>query len=120
MARVTVERSLEKCDSRFELVVLTSYRAHAIANGSQTAVESDNKFAVVALRELEADKIDIDELRNTVIEKYALDSQVNLSANSFITNDRSVRLGDVESNGEKESGGSLKNVGLNVDKDFFA
>ena len=63
MARVTVERAINQCDSRFELAVLVSYRAHAIANGSQVAVDSANKFAVLALREIEEGKIDIEELK---------------------------------------------------------
>ena len=121
MARVTIERSLEKCESRFELVVLTSYRAHAIANGSQTAVNTDNKFAVVALREIEAGKIDMDELKKTVLEKYALDSKINASTNAFIIDDHSVRLGDVNENDEDEKSNDKSNhSSLNVDKDFFA
>ena len=89
MARVTVERALQHCESRFELVVLLSYRAHEIAFGSETAVQADNKFAVMAVRELEAGKINIDELRDTVIKKYAMESKFNVAANSFVINDYS-------------------------------
>ena len=119
MARVTIERALDKCDSRFELVVLMSYRAHAIANGCQTAVNNDNKFAVMALRELESGKIDIDELRKTVIEKYAIESQANVAVDSFIAEDSSVKFDDVAVN-EKESETNGKNATLNVSEDFFA
>ena len=89
MARVTIERALQHCESRFELVTLLSYRAHEIAFGSETAVQADNKFAVMAVRELEAGKIDIDELRDTVIKKYAMESKFNVAANSFVINDYS-------------------------------
>ena len=57
MARVTVERTLDKVDSRFELVVLTAYRAHAIYCGSQTLVNANDKYAILALREVESGKL---------------------------------------------------------------
>ena len=72
MARVTVERTLDKVDSRFELVVLTAYRAHAIYCGSQTLVNANDKYAILALREVESGKLDIEKLRDTVIRKYAI------------------------------------------------
>lgn len=106
MARVTIERALERCESRFELVVLLAYRAHAIAFGSETAVQADNKFAVMAIRELEAGKIDVDELRNTVIKKYAFESQVNSSANSFIINDYSMEMDE----DDEEVGVDIKSI----------
>ena len=100
MARVTIERSLAKVNSRFELAVLTSYRAHAIACGSQTAVNANNKFAVLALREIENGKIDVDQLKATIVEKYALESQVNTAKNSFIINDYFIK-DDVVKNNDK-------------------
>lgn len=103
MARVTVERALQRCESRFELVTLLSYRAHEIAFGSETAVQADNKFAVMAVRELEAGKIDIDELRDTVIKKYAMESKFNVAANSFV-------ISDYSSDEDKESDDEVDNV----------
>ena len=121
MARVTIERTYDKCDNRFKLVMLVAYRAHAIANGSQTAVNSDNKFAVIALREVEAGKIDIDELEKTVIEKYALENQVSVADNTFIIEDNSVKFDDATSTTEDDKNNTVgKNVTLNVDKDYFA
>lgn len=54
MARVTVEDCLEHVDNRFELVMLASKRARAIAvRGAQPLVEWENdKPTVVALREI--------------------------------------------------------------------
>ena len=120
MARVTVERALDKCDSRFELVVLMSYRAHAIANGSQTAVNADNKFAVMALREIESGQIDVDELKKTIIEKYLLESQVGNTNDSFIATDASVKFDEDVKNDKKDNEASGKNATLNVSSDYFA
>ena len=59
MARVTVEDCMDKLDSRFELVTVASFRAKEINKGSKVLVERDNdKNAVIALREIAANKID--------------------------------------------------------------
>lgn len=54
MARVTVEDCLEHVENRFELVMVASKRARAIAvRGEQPMVEWENdKPTVVALREI--------------------------------------------------------------------
>ncbi len=133
MARVTIERTLGECENRFELVVLVSYRAHAIACGSSSIVECSNKYAVSALREVEAGKIDINELRNTVIRKYALENDRATANNSFVINDFSLRGDEDKLNTGKDDvrlgkaktpsaylDESEREVELNVSKDFFA
>ena len=65
MARVTIEDCLENVSDHFALVHLASKRFRQLqqSNSSdpskpaQTLVESDNKFAVTALREIAAGKI---------------------------------------------------------------
>ena len=54
MARVTVEDCLENVENRFELVMVATKRARAIATrGEQPMVEWENdKPTVVALREI--------------------------------------------------------------------
>ncbi len=53
MARVTVEDCIEKVTNRFELVLLASHRARAIANGAPMTIDQDNdKNPVVSLREI--------------------------------------------------------------------
>ena len=83
MARVTIERTLDKVGSRFELVVLAAYRAHAIYCGSQTAVNRNDKYAVLALREMECGKVSVDELRDIVVKKYALENSSISTENSW-------------------------------------
>jgi DNA-directed RNA polymerase subunit omega len=56
MARVTVEDCLENVANRFELVMVSSYRAHQIATGGKepmVPIEND-KPTVLALREIAA------------------------------------------------------------------
>ena len=122
MARVTIERLLDKVESRFELVVLAAYRAHAIYCGSQTAVNRNDKYAVLALREIEEGKIKIDELKKIVLEKYAMETKFSTASHSFVENDISfTEMSDDRNNIAEDNNNQLvKNVELNVSKDFFA
>ncbi len=53
MARVTVEDCLAVMPNRFDLILIASKRARAIANGSQALVDEENdKPTVIALREI--------------------------------------------------------------------
>ena len=64
MARVTVEDWVTKVRNRFELVLLAAQRARDIHSGSDLTVDRDNdKDAVVALREIAEEKIELDQLR---------------------------------------------------------
>lgn len=68
MARVTVEDCAEVVPSRFELVALAAQRAKFITAGGEVTVDRDNdKNAVVALREIAAKTVDIDNLREGLI-----------------------------------------------------
>jgi DNA-directed RNA polymerase subunit omega len=66
MARITVEDCLDKVDNRFQLVMVASKRARALATGGKEPLvprESD-KPTVIALREIAEDKITVDEILN--------------------------------------------------------
>ena len=64
MARVTVEDCVEKVPNRFELVLLAAQRARDIRSGAPLTVERDNdKNAVIALREIADETVDLDTLR---------------------------------------------------------
>lgn len=61
MARVTVEDCLDQVENRFELVLLAAKRARQLSNGAEPTLERTNdKPAVMALRELAASTIDKD------------------------------------------------------------
>ncbi len=64
MARITVEDCLDKVQNRFELVMVASKRARAIATGGKDPLvpEEGDKPTVLALRELAAGKIDREQI----------------------------------------------------------
>lgn len=79
MARVTVEDCAEVVPSRFELVALAAQRAKLISAGGEIAVDRDNdKDAVISLREIAGKKVDVDALRELLVqnsqEKVHLDA----------------------------------------------
>lgn len=57
MARITVEDSVVKVSSRFELVALAALRARQLLKGAKPLIVSDNRDVVIALREIAAGKI---------------------------------------------------------------
>jgi len=70
MARVTVE-DCQHITSRFELVVIAAQRAKQIASGSELTVERDNdKDSVISLREIAAQTIDIEKLREDLVQGF--------------------------------------------------
>ena len=71
MARITVEDCIDKFQSRFELVLVASNRARKLHAGESPTVEIDNdKHTVIALREIAEESIDIDEMKNSLVEEY--------------------------------------------------
>ena len=71
MARITVEDCIDKFQSRFELVLVASNRARKLHAGESPTVEIDNdKHTVIALREIAEETIDIDQMKNNLVEEY--------------------------------------------------
>jgi DNA-directed RNA polymerase subunit omega len=69
MARVTVEDCVLKIPNRFELVMLAGQRARDISSGAQLTIERDNdKNPVVALREIAEETVNLESLKNTVVQ----------------------------------------------------
>lgn len=68
MARVTVEDCVLKVPNRFELVMMAARRAREIGSGAPLTVERDNdKFPVVALREIADETVELAALRDSLI-----------------------------------------------------
>lgn len=68
MARVTVEDCIDKVDNRFDLVLLAAHRARMISSGSPLTVDRDNdKFPVVALREIAETTVSPQDLKEDLI-----------------------------------------------------
>jgi DNA-directed RNA polymerase subunit omega len=68
MARVTVEDCVLKVPNRFELVMMAARRARELGSGATLTVDRDNdKFPVVALREIADETVDLNALRDSLI-----------------------------------------------------
>jgi DNA-directed RNA polymerase subunit omega len=78
MARVTVEDCVDKVPNRFELVMLAAHRARALAAGAPLTVDRDNdKNPVVALREIAEETLTADQLRESAIESFQRQIEVD-------------------------------------------
>ncbi len=62
MARITVEDCLKKVSNRFIIVQMANSRIKQLVKGSRPLVNTpDNKIVVVALREIAAGKVMLDD-----------------------------------------------------------
>lgn len=78
MARITVEDCEKVVNNRFDLVVLAAQRTRQILSGDKVTLDSDDaKKAVVALREIAANTVSIDDLKESLINSFR----------SFLAND---------------------------------
>ena len=69
MARVTVEDCIDKVPNRFDLVLLAAQRARQVSGGAELTLERDrDKNPVVALREIADETIDLEGLRNNLVQ----------------------------------------------------
>src|ERR1700733_13636216 len=71
MARVTVEDCIEHIPNRFELVLLAAQRAKQITSGNPLTIDRDNdKDAVVSLREIADQTVNLDHLQEGLIQSF--------------------------------------------------
>ncbi|MEI7891883.1 MAG: DNA-directed RNA polymerase subunit omega [Myxococcales bacterium] len=70
MARVTVEDCLEREENRFALVVLAAQRCRQLMKGAHALVQSKNKAAVTALREIAEGRVHFDRPTHDVVAEY--------------------------------------------------
>ncbi|MGN1063734.1 MAG: DNA-directed RNA polymerase subunit omega [Alphaproteobacteria bacterium] len=105
MARVTVEDCVEKVPNRFDLVLLASGRAKSLGSGAAPTVERDNdKDTVVALREIEENTIDLNQVRDGLIigmQKYV-----------------GAQESDIDTEEIKEVEAEIQGTGLYADTEF--
>lgn len=73
MARITITNCLKnpKIKNKFELVLLASLRAKSLSVGEESKAENskEENSSIVALREIEQNIIDIDELKKNFLSK---------------------------------------------------
>ena len=71
MARVTVEDCVDKLPNRFELVMVAAQRARKIGSGAALTIErDDDKNPVISLREIAAETVSIDDLKEDLVKNY--------------------------------------------------
>ncbi|MAH02315.1 MAG: DNA-directed RNA polymerase subunit omega [Candidatus Pelagibacter sp.] len=70
MARITVEDCIDKVDGPYDLVLIAKERAVQLNSGEQPNVDPENdKNTVIALKEIAENKVSVDELRESAINK---------------------------------------------------
>lgn len=80
MARVTVEDCILNIPNRFELVITAAQRAKQISSGSPLTQDRDNdKDAVVALREIADETIDIPMVQEELVQSFQKQYQFDRS-----------------------------------------
>ncbi len=71
MARVTVEDCITQIPNRFKLVIMAGQRARELSSGAKPTISKGNdKNPVVALREIAAGSISLDELEEKVVHNF--------------------------------------------------
>jgi len=70
MARITVEDCIDKVEGPYDLVLIAKERAAQLNSGEQPNVDPENdKNTVIALKEIAENKVSVDELRESAINK---------------------------------------------------
>ena len=77
MARITVEDALEKVSTRYELIILASKRARQLATGGRRATLEwdDDKPTVMALREIEAGTVTVENINDLKVDIADLEQE---------------------------------------------
>lgn len=70
MARITVEDCIDKVEGPYDLVLIAKERAVQLNSGEQPNVDPENdKNTVIALKEIAENKVSVDELKESAINK---------------------------------------------------
>ena len=70
MARITVEDCIDKVEGPYDLVLIAKERAVQLNFGEQPKVDPENdKNTVIALKEIAENKVSVDELKESAINK---------------------------------------------------
>lgn len=75
MARVTVEDCLIHEENRFALVVLAARRTRQLIKGAPALVQSSNRAAVTALREIAAEKVYFGGSVKAAVEEFIVETK---------------------------------------------
>ena len=100
MARVTVEDCDKRIPNRFELCMIASQRVKEMQSGAPIVasnVNDDDKFTVIALKEIALDSLNIDVLREMLVKSmrsanYLDDAKDSILSTAHETIDDSLEL----------------------------
>lgn len=67
MARITVEDCFTVISNRFELCLIAGNRAKSILSGASTSFDRKEKPAVIALREIASNLVDVENIRKNIV-----------------------------------------------------
>ncbi len=67
MARITVEDCVTVVPNRFELCLIASNRAKSILSGAATEMDRKEKPAVISLREIAENMVDVTNIKKNII-----------------------------------------------------
>ena len=85
MARITVEDCIDKVDGPYDLVMIAKERAVQLNSGEQAKVDPENdKNTVIALKEIAENKVSVDELRESAINKLRKHVEQDVEASEQI------------------------------------
>ncbi|AIL64533.1 DNA-directed RNA polymerase subunit omega [Rickettsiales bacterium Ac37b] len=89
MARVTVEDCMEVVDNnRFKLCILAAKRAKAVSLGARMTVPQDNdKYPVIALREIAEGTIDIQHLEESIVQNLQKTGKTDSTDGEFVNSE---------------------------------
>jgi DNA-directed RNA polymerase subunit omega len=80
MARVTVEDCLEHEENRFALCILAAKRTRQLNRGVPALVESKNRAAVTALREIAAARVKYSRQVKHLVEEHITENKALIDA----------------------------------------
>ena len=105
MARITVEDCIDKVEGPYDLVLIAKERAVQLNFGEQPEVDPENdKNTVIALKEIAENKISVDELKETAINKLRkhieqdteVSEQIELEGDDF----ENIYKGEISKSGD--------------------
>lgn len=103
MARVTIEDCIKEVPNRFELVIVAAQRTRQIFSGAPVTIKRGNdKYPVVALREIAEKTVDIDLLREAMVKNYRRHLELDQSEQEMadmLTQEQGIDRGNFEIGG---------------------
>ena len=104
MARITVEDCIDKVEGPYDLVLIAKERAVQLNSGEQPKVDPENdKNTVIALKEIAENKVSVDELKESAINKLRKHIEQDIEVSEQIEPERddfeNIYKGEVSKSG---------------------